>query len=57
MREACKSLGESTTRTEPIYLSDVEREKTALQKAQATFDSLNALHTAEVGKLAKFGGE
>ena len=27
-----------------------------LKISQATYDSLNALHTAEVGKLAKFGG-
>ena len=41
---------------EPIFLKQIEMLESDLKISQATYDSLNALHTAEVGKLAKFGG-
>ena len=49
-RAAQKEMSEK----EPVFLKQIEKD---LKITQATYDSLNALHTAEVGKLAKFGGE
>ena len=40
---------------EPIFLKQIETLESDLKITQATYDSLNALHTIEVGKLAKFG--
>ena len=37
-------------------MKQIEKIEKDLKITQATYDSLNALHTAEVGKLAKFGG-
>ena len=42
---------------EPIFLKQIETLESDLKISQATYDSLNALHTVEVGKLAKFGSE
>ena len=51
-RAAQKELSEK----EPVFLKQIEKIEKDLKITQATYDSLNALHTAEVGKLAKFGG-
>ena len=42
---------------EPVFLRQIEKMVADLKITQATYDSLNALHTQEVGKLAKFTGE
>ena len=42
---------------EPIFLKQIETLESDLKISQATYDSLNALHTVEVGKLARFGSE
>ena len=42
---------------EPVFLRQIKKMEADLKITQATYDSLNALHTIEVGKLAKFGGE
>lgn len=52
-RAAQKEMSEK----EPVFLKQIEKTEKDLKITQATYDSLNALHTAEVGKLAKFGGE
>ena len=51
-RAAQKEMSEK----EPVFLKQIEKIEKDLKITQATYDSLNALHTAEVGKLAKFGG-
>ena len=50
-RAAQKEMSEK----EPVFLKQIEKIEKDLKITQATYDSLNALHTAEVGKLAKFG--
>ena len=42
---------------EPVFLRQIKKMEADLKITQATYDSLNALHTQEVGKLAKFTGE
>ena len=51
-RAAQKEMSEK----EPVFLKQIEKTEKDLKITQATYGSLNALHTAEVGKLAKFGG-
>lgn len=42
---------------DPVFLRQIEKMESDLKITQATYDSLNALHTKEVGKLAKFTNE
>ena len=42
---------------EPVFLRQIKKMEADLKITQATYDSLNALHTIEVGKLARFGSE
>ena len=39
---------------EPVYLKEIEALELSLSQAQANYDSLNALHTKEVSKLATY---
>lgn len=56
-RKAHDNTKKAITEKEPIYLKQIETLESDLKISQTTYDSLNALHTAEVGKLAKFGGD
>ena len=38
---------------EPVFLRQIEKLEADLKITQATFDSINALHTKAVGELAK----
>ena len=42
---------------EPVFLRQIKALESDLKVKQAMFDSINALHTQEVGKLAKYTGE
>ena len=46
-----------TREGEPVFLRQIKKMEADLKITQATYDSLNALHTIEVGKLARFGSE
>ena len=56
-REAHKNTKQELAEKEPIFLSQIVALEADLRISQATYDSLNTLHTTEVGKLVKFGGE
>ena len=57
LRKAHDSIKKETVQSETVFLKQIIMLESDLRITQATYDSLNALHTIEVGKLARFGGE
>ena len=49
-------LKRNSQRASLYFLRQIKKMEADLKITQATYDSLNALHTIEVGKLARFGG-
>ena len=56
-RDTQERVKRQITEQGPIRLKQIVTLKKDLRLSQATYDSLNSLHTIEVGKLAKFGSE
>ena len=53
MRELCKNHVASLPQKESVFLSQIGTIDADIKRSQAIYDSLNALHTTEVDKLAK----
>ena len=57
LRQKHSRIKKEMDEQEPVYLKQIAKLERDLRTTKATYDSLNTLHTTEVGKLAKFGSE